>query len=173
MKGTVFVCLRELVIGASDEVTWRACILDAGFDPFTIFTPNSDVAEERTLPLITAICKRLNLTLVQAADAFGEHWVNVYSPRLYKHLYSKHKTSRAFFEDINAMHQRLTRQVPNARPPRFVLEWKNDKVLVMHYQSGRSLIDIAVGMARAIGRYYGEALEVTRVSDSELRIAFP
>ena len=172
MKGTVLVCLREVIISAGGDEVWRACLVDGGIEPFTIFSPSADVPDEQAVAVIEAACRRLGLTLQQAADAFGNHWVNSYSPKVYKSFYAKHTTARGFFADINEMHERLTRRLPDARPPRFRLDWAADDVLVMHYESHRSLIEIAIGMAKAIGSYYREDLEVSRVSATALKVVF-
>lgn len=173
MKGTVLVCLREVVVNAAGDAVWQTCLADAGFATFTLFTLGEDVADAQAIALVQAVCNRLNLTLAQAGDAFGAHWVGSYAPRLYKQLFSKYKTSREFFTDINNMHERVMRHVPNAKPPRFRLDWQTSSSLLMHYESHRGLIDIAVGMARAMGRFYGETLTVTKVSEKSLRIVFP
>ncbi|WP_146650286.1 heme NO-binding domain-containing protein [Labilithrix luteola] len=172
MKGTVITCLREIVINAGGEATWQACLSAADFEEFTVFHLAEDVPDHKALALIRAICAKLGLTLEQAGDAFGEHWVNVYGPRLYKHLYGKYANAREFFLNINEMHARVTKHLADSRPPRFRLEWMGPNTLVMHYESHRGLIDVAVGMARAMGRYYGERLVVTKLSSKALRIVF-
>ncbi|MEO8877553.1 MAG: heme NO-binding domain-containing protein [Polyangiaceae bacterium] len=172
MKGTVLACLREVVIKASDDATWQACLADARVAPFTIFSLAEDVPDAQAIAIVQAVCARLGLSAAQAGDAFGEHWINTYAPRLYKQLFSKYKSSRELFIDINNMHDRVMRHVPNAKPPRFRLEWQSPTSLIMHYESHRGLIDIAVGMARAVGGFYGEALIVTKTSQKSLRVEF-
>lgn len=172
MKGTVITCLREVVIGAAGESTWQACLAAAGFEPYTVFHLAEDVPDHKTLALIQAVCTKLGLTLEQAGDAFGEHWVNAYAPRLYKQLYGRYPDARSFFTNINEMHGRVTKHIADAKPPRFRLEWTSPTTLVMHYESHRGLIDVAAGMARAMGRFYGETLHVTKLSPKALRIVF-
>jgi hypothetical protein len=173
MKGTVLTCLREVVVNAAGDAVWQASLADAGFPTFTLFTLGEDVPDAQAIAVVQAVCERLGLTLAQAGDAFGEHWVGSYAPRLYKHLFSKYKNAREFFADINHMHERVMRHVPSSKPPRFRLEWQGATSLLMHYESHRGLIDIAVGMARAMGRFYGETLTVTKVTEKTMRIVFP
>lgn len=173
MKGTVLTCLREIVVGASDEATWRACLEQAGFDPFTLFTLGEEVPDARAIAVIHAVCTRLGLTLEQAGDAFGGHWVGSYAPRLYAQLYARYRNARELFTSINEMHDRVTKHIPSAKPPRFRLEWTDATTLLLHYDSHRGLIDVAVGMARAMGRHYGEELVVTKLSPRTLRVVFP
>jgi Haem-NO-binding len=172
MKGTVLTCLREVVVDASDDATWQACLADAKVPPFTIFTLAEDVPDAQAMAIVHAACARLGLTPAEAGNAFGAHWIGSYAPRLYKHLFSKYRSARELFADINHMHDRVMRHVPNAKPPRFRLEWQSPTSLVMHYESHRGLIDIAVGMARAVGGLYDEELVVTKLSERTLRIDF-
>ncbi|MDB4947277.1 MAG: Soluble guanylyl cyclase beta 1 subunit [Labilithrix sp.] len=172
MKGTVITCLREVVLKAAGEATWQACLADAKLPPFTIFTLTEDVPDAQVMAIVDAVCARLGISAAQAGDAFGAHWIGAYAPRLYKHLFAKYKSARELFTDINNMHDRVTRHVPDAKPPRFRLEWPAPDTLVMHYESRRGLIDIAVGMARAVGGLYGEELVVTKLSEKSLRVVF-
>lgn len=172
MKGTVITCLREVVINAGGEDVWQHCLSAAGFEQYTVFHLAEDVPDAQAIALIQAVCAKLDLTLEQAGDAFGEHWVNAYAPRLYKQLYGKYPDARSFFANINEMHARVTKHIVDAKPPRFRLEWPTPSTLVMHYESHRGLIDVAAGMARAMGRFYGETLLVTKLSPKALRIVF-
>jgi len=173
MKGTIITCLREIVIGAGGDDVWQACLSGAGFETYTVFTLGEEVPDHKAVRLIQVICEKLGLTLEQAGDAFGEHWVTSYAPRLYQHLYGRYPTARDFFTNINEMHDRVTKHITDAKPPRFRLEWTSPIALVMHYESHRGLIDVAVGMARAMGRLYKESLVVTKLSPKALRIVFP
>jgi hypothetical protein len=172
MKGTVIACLREVVLKASDDATWQACLTDAKLQPFTIFMLAEDVPDAQAMAIVKAVCARLGLSAEQAGDAFGAHWIDTYAPRLYKPLFSKYRSARELLSNINNMHDRVMRHVPDAKPPRFRLDWQTPTNLLMHYESDRGLIDIAVGMARAVGRLYGEDLVVTKVSEKSLRIVF-
>ncbi len=172
MKGTVIVCLREWVTERADEATWVRCLDRAGFDPFAIITPGSDVDDGDASRLVGAACSTLGLPLAEVADAFGEHWVRHYSPRLYQKLYERHGSAREFLLDLNRMHASLTKAISGARPPRFRFEWPDERTLVMHYESHRDLIEIAAGMVRAVGRLYNEELGVKPVTRHKLQVTF-
>lgn len=57
--------------------------------------------------------------------------------------------------------------------PRFDYQWKDDRTLVMHYKSDRGLVDILVGLIKAVGRYYKEALKVKKLNEHEGEVLFP
>ena len=66
----------------------------------------------------------------------------------------------------------ITRTVPNASPPRFKLTWRDSQTLEVTYESKRNLIDVYVGLARGVGKYFGEPLTVTRQSETQATIVF-
>ena len=173
MKGTVLVCLQELITVKFGASVWERVLIRTGQTKYTLFAALSDVEDDLAIGLVMSVCAELNITLQQAADAFGDYWVNTYSPRLYEGFYAKHTSSRTFLTDLNNMHARLTRSMPGARPPKFRFEWPDPDTLLMHYESHRPLIDIAVGMTRALGTRFKETLVVEKVSPTSLTVRFP
>ena len=173
MKGTIVKCLEDLVVGNFGKDTWHKALEDAGLPKTTIFLPMADVDDSKALEVVGALCKNLNMSLEQAADAFGDYWVNVYSQKIYPHFYAKNKTARDFLLDMDNVHLETTRTMQDAKPPRFDYEWKDDKTLIMHYKSHRGLIDFVVGLAKGVGKCYNEDLQVTKLGTNKVQISFP
>lgn len=172
MKGTIVRCLEELVVERFGEDKWQKSLEEAGIKTSRIFLPFEDVDDSVVIKLITAVCNNLNISLSQAADAFGDYWVNVYSQNLYPQYYSTHKTAKDFLLDMDTVHVAMTKTVKNAHPPRFTYEWKDDNTLIMHYKSQRSLIDFVVGLAKGVGKFYHEDLQVTKLGSDNVQIVF-
>jgi hypothetical protein len=173
MKGTVLMCLQELVTKVAGASAWKRVLERGGQSAYAVFTASADVDDDATAALLAATCAELNLTVEQAGDAFGDYWVNTYSSKLYGNFYARHASARTFLVELNEMHARLTRQLPGARPPKFSFEWRSPDALIMTYDSHRSLIDVAVGMVRGLSKRFGEALEVTKLSSTTLEVRFP
>ena len=74
--------------------------------------------------------------------------------------------------DINNMHARMTAAMPNARPPRFRAVASGNDALLVSYESPRGLVDLAIGLARGMGDYFGEKIVITKLSSSQFRINF-
>jgi hypothetical protein len=172
MKGTIVRCLKDLVVTQFGQDKWEKSLKDAGLDTFTMFWPMSDVDDAQVVKLFEAVCQNLNISFVQAADAFGDYWVNVYSQEMYPLYYERHATARDFLLDMDNVHVAMTRSMENARPPRFQYEWKDDKTLIMHYKSHRGLIDFVVGLARGVGKRYEEDIQVTKLGPDKVQIIF-
>ncbi|MEE9143678.1 MAG: heme NO-binding domain-containing protein [Candidatus Binatia bacterium] len=173
MKGTIVVCLKELVISAFGEDKWNQSVIDAGLSKYTVFTQLSDVDDKKVLEVLGAVCKNCNLTPLQAADAFGDYWVNVYALKLYKPYYDKHTNAKDFLCGLDDLHTEITKTMRNARPPQFIYTWKDDKTLLMQYKSPRNLMDIFQGLAKAVGKFFKTNLAITRVGSDSLQIVFP
>ena len=172
MKGTIVKCLEELVVTQFGKDKWEQSLKDIGLSTSTIIWPMSDITDAQVMGLVEAVCKNLDITLVQAADAFGDYWVNVYSQKMYPLYYKRNATARDFLLDMDNVHVEMTRSMEKARPPRFDYEWKDDRTLIMHYKSHRSLVDFVVGLARGVGRYYKEDIQVTKLGPDKVQIVF-
>jgi hypothetical protein len=173
VKGTVVVCLQQLVVAKFGEDSWRSILQEAGLDPTTIVMPLGDYADATVFALLDATCSVTGLTTAQALDAYGEYWINHYGKKTYANYYRGCTTARQFFEKLRDIHLTVTRTTPNARPPSFQTEWISERLLRLHYASHRDLIDLAVPMARGVGKYFGELLVVTKVGPNAIDIRFP
>ncbi len=172
MKGVVVDCLASLVNEKYGTDKWREILDGAGVPRFSLFLATQDVEEEKVLDLVTSLTRVLGLTLPQAADAFGDYWVNVYSQKIYSPYYKSCRNAREFLLSVNEIHRKTTAQIKDARPPRFTYEWENDDTLIMHYHSERGLIDFMVGLIKGVGTFYKERLEVEKLSDDKARVRF-
>lgn len=173
MKGVIVNCLAEMVKEKFGEDKWQDALEKAGLDRKSIFFTTQDVDDNAALKIVDSVCKVLNISLVQAADAFGDYWINVFAPKIYGAYYSGVDSAKDFLLNMDRVHQATIRSTPGARPPIFGYEWKDDKTLIMKYQSHRQLIDFMVGLIKGVGKYYKEDLEVTKLGHDKVEIVFP
>jgi len=138
-----------------------------------LILPISDIDDQVVMNVIKSACDVLNLSLEQVADAFGDYWVNVYTQKIYRVHYLDCNTSKDFLLKMDYVHVMVTNNIPNARPPRFEYEWKDQKTLIMKYKSHRNLIDLLVGLIRGVGKFYKEDLKVTKLTNDKVEIVFP
>ncbi len=173
MKGVIAACLGDLVKEKFGQDKWQDALEGAGLDKNTMFMATDVIDDGAVMKVVASVCKVLNITLVQAADAFGDYWVNTYAPKIYKAYYRQSKTAKEMLLNMDGVHVTITKSVPNAHPPRFDYEWKNDRTLVMTYKSKRGLIDFLVGLVKGVGTYYKENLRVRKISSSKVEVVFP
>jgi hypothetical protein len=173
MKGVIAKCLGELVQEKFGRDKWGAILEKSGLSPNTIFVVTSDVPDDAVMTVVQNTCAVLGITLQQAADAFGDYWVNTYAPKIYKSYYAGKSSAREMLLNMDNVHKMVTQSIPNAHPPRFEYEWKNDKTLVMHYKSNRGLVDFLVGLVKGVGTYFKEDLKVRKIGADKVEVIFP
>lgn len=173
MKGTIVVCLKQLVEENFGADVWSKSLKMAGLPSDSRFLAIADVDDAKVLDVIGAVCKVGGLSAAQAFDAFGDYWVRVYSQKLYGHFYNRHKTAKDMLLAMDDVHRSVTNSMENASPPRFRYEWKTDKKLIIHYESKRGLIDLMVSLVKGVGKFYGEDLKVGKLSPTAVGVVFP
>ena len=143
-----------------------------GLDEDHVFMINDDVDEKLTMDLLTKMPSVLGITFQQVCDAFGDYWVNAYVPKVYFGYIENYKTAKDFLLGMDTIHQQVTREVPNAHPPRFDYEEKGTDTLLMTYKSERGLVDLFISLVRGVGIYYKQELKITKHGDKLVEIQF-
>lgn len=172
MKGVIADCLRKLVINKFGKDKWEESLGAVGFPGHKAFLATDDVPDADVLKLVDSVCNVLNITMQQAADAFGDYWVNDYAPKIYKMFYRDITCAKDFILNMDNVHEMVTQSMPNAHPPRFLYDWDNDTDLIITYQSKRGLIDFLIGLIKGVGSYYKETLQVTKLSGEKVKVVF-
>jgi methyl-accepting chemotaxis protein len=152
---------------------WEAALEDAGLRRDAWFLHHEDVDDAAVMAVIGSVCKTLKITPIQAADAFGDYWVNVYAPPLYKSFYDMAGSAKEFLLKMDQVHVAITKNMPGARPPRFDYTWRDSRTLIMKYASERGMIDFVAGLAKGVGKYYRTNLTVARQGSDSVVIGFP
>jgi hypothetical protein len=172
MKGTIAKCLEELVKTKFGKDKWEKILEKSGVPTGAVFLPISDIDDAVVMKVVQNTCGVLGISLDAAADAFGDFWMNSYAPKFYSSILTKHKTAKDFLLDMDNVHIHMTNLMKNAHPPRFTYSWKDDKTLLMKYQSKRGLIVFMIGLVKGVGKYFKENLKVRKLSETELEIVF-
>ena len=172
MKGVIVVCLRELVVTRFGQDKWEEALRRVKINPKSSVLPTQDVDDANVLSVIESLCGVLGITSVQAADAFGEYWVTTFAPNIYGIYFRGANNARDLLLKMDNIHELVTSNIPNAHPPRFDYEWRNDNTLIMTYKSQRGLIDFLVGLIKGVGKYYGESLQVTKLGLTKVQVVF-
>jgi hypothetical protein len=172
MKGTVVICLREMVVSRRDEAAWASIMEVAGMDRYRLLMAWTDIDDGMVGALMEATASQFGWTMRETYDAFAEFWMVDFGPRVYGAFYDGKNNAREFLEAQDRVHVAITNTMANARPPRFACEWVNDRTMIMHYQSHRGLVDLMVSFIKGVGKYYREELRVTRLGDDKVKVVF-
>ncbi len=172
MKGVILDCLKNLVSSKFGTEQWQNICVKSGLKPNEIFLATVDFEDKVAINLINSTCTVLNLSMDAAATAYGEHWMNFYASKMYAGYISNVKSSKELLLKLDSIHTMVTKNIQNSRPPKFTYEWKDDKTLIMNYNSQRNLIDLFIGLAKGVGKYYKENLTVKKISNTKVEIIF-
>ena len=172
MKGAVAVAMRDMIRKEFSEEVWSKIAQRAGISPDRIILPISDIDEELWQKLRDAAEAETNMSSKELGLKFGEAWVNDFTSRVYPIYYSGHKTARELLLDLDRIHVQVTKNIPNATPPRLDYKWEDDNTLILTYKSHRHMIDYLIGGIYALGRKYNEPIEAEKISEEAVRVKF-
>lgn len=172
MKGVIALCLQEMIEANYGKDKWVEILEKANVDPKVSLIAFSDIDDETVLNILNNTAKVLKITSTQAADAFGDYWVNVYAQRMYRGMFIGKKTAKEFLLSMDKVHVGVTQNIKNAHPPRFEYELKNENTLVIKYKSDRGLIDIFIGLIKGVGKLYKEKLIVSKLGNNLVQVNF-
>lgn len=172
MKGVIAMSLGEMVAKNFGQDKWTAILKDVGLPPTTRFMATDNTDEAQVHSLIKSTCKVLNVSLTQAAEAFGEHWCTDFAPRIYKPYFRGAKGAKDLLMKMKGIHEQVTATIPNAKPPVFNFEDIGPNKLIMEYSSPRHLEDIWVGLIKGVGKHFKEKLSIRRITAAKVEITF-
>lgn len=172
MKVVIVSCLKELIVEKFGKNQWETILEHAGFDPKMKLLANKTIDDADVLKVLKSVTSILCISHQQAADTFGEYWVNTYAPKIYFAYYMGVKTAKDFLLRMDSVHDRVTKNIEDAKPPRFSYKWTDEKTLIMTYKSERELIDIFVGIIKGVGKYFNEKLQITKLNNKNVKIVF-
>ena len=173
MKGVIVRCLEKLIREKFGGHKWNQILTKAGFPSYYVFLSSQDVDDSAVIKILESTCTELNISIEQAADAFGEYWTNVFAPKLYADFYAGVTTSKEFILKLKKIHDTVVQNIKGAEPPQFDFEWKDKKTLIMTYKSKRGLMVIFMGLLKGIGKYFNEKLEIKKLEGNKVSITFP
>ena len=172
MKGTIVLCIADLVMQVGGEQKWREILRRSGLPEDLQLTTISDVDDEIIQKVLKNIGEVLHLSFQQIIDAFGDYWVNVYAPKYYKAYYYGINSAKALIMGVDTIHEQVTKIIPNAHPPRFDVEEIDEKTLNVHYKSPRKMIDFYIGLVKGVGKFFKTSLQVKKLSEEYVEIRF-
>ncbi|MCD4707325.1 MAG: heme NO-binding domain-containing protein [Candidatus Sabulitectum sp.] len=172
MKGIIAISLKRLVKKEYGLEKWYDILERSGFSKYELIKASDDLDDAKFLNIIASTCAVLDITLEQAADAFGDYWVNEYAPEVYSVYYKNAKTAKELILNMNNVHKKVVLDLENARPPTFEFEWKNDNTLLINYKSDRNLAILMIGLLKGVSKYYNEDLKIRLISDNTAEVVF-
>ncbi|MBN2890425.1 MAG: heme NO-binding domain-containing protein [Bacteroidales bacterium] len=170
MKGTIVKAAEKLIISQFGIEKWEKILVKTGFDFDHVFFIREDIEDNLVMQMINNSCDVLEMSISQLFEAFAEYWIHFYSQEVYPSFVFSN--AKEFIANIHTIHNVMTENVPNAKPPVFEYNWKSGRELIMTYNSDRGLIDLAIPIIREIGKKYNENLSVDKIDNTHFKIIF-
>jgi methyl-accepting chemotaxis protein len=172
MKGTIVLCIADLVKSIGGDEAWRTVLQKAGLPENLRLTRVSDVDDPSIQKVLGAICTTLGIGVPELVNAFGDYWVNVYAPKYYRAYSYGINSAKAMIMGMDKIHAQVTKILPNAHPPRFDFEEINENTLRVHYKSHRKMIDFYIGLVKGVGKMFKTPLSIKKLSEEYVEIVF-
>ncbi len=173
MKGIIAVAIKEMVCDKFGQEKWRDAKVLAGMDSDDEIRPRGNFNDGTLVKLLESLTVVLGISHRLILDLFGEYWIGIYGKKAYPEFYDGPKNSEEFLTRLNSIHQRVTEDMSDAKPPLFEYEWRHNKRLIMFYRSERGMIDLMVALVKGVGTYFNEELQVTKHLDDRVEVLFP
>lgn len=158
MKGVVFNILEEFVEANLGKEGVAHVRKELSLKPFMAI---ANYPDEMVGQIVMVGSRATGLAPEDLVYAFGRFFAN--SPTLHKvygQYFAAHKTAREMLLFTDELHERLTRSMPGATPPRFRYEQPAPDQLVMKYASKRNLCTLLRGIIHGVGDFYKEEVKV-------------
>jgi mRNA deadenylase 3'-5' endonuclease subunit Ccr4 len=170
MHGSFIVCLKEMIINRFDESFWIESLELAGFEKDYHPVSNQELLDAHAIKLIKSVVKKLNLDERRFGEIFGNYWINYFAKEKYFAFFKSSKNVKEFLQQINAIHKKITANLPNQNAPFFEIIWEKPNTAEIEYKSSRGFIHIAVGLLKALGSYYREDIAVYRIENNKIKL---
>jgi len=167
MKGMVFTEFLEMV-----ETTFSADMVDDIIDDANppsggAYTAVGTYDHTELVSMVVALSNRTGIPVADLVQAFGKHVFGVFA-RNYQVFFTNVPDAITFLSGIeDIIHAEVIKLYPDAHLPKFDCERHGD-TLIMIYRSPRHFADLALGLIRGCGEYFGNNLRIEREElDSE------
>lgn len=157
MHGIVFGELKHYVAAKLGEGAWRTLLRQAGFGA-RIYIPIQPYPDGEFVALVEAVSSTADVAIPELLEDFGAYLVPTYF-KLYGHLVPAGWRALDVIEHAEEVVHRVVRiKTAGAAPPELDCTRLRDDEVLLRYRSGRKLCAVARGIARGVGRHYGETI---------------
>lgn len=174
MRGVVFTELMEFVEEKLGFEVADKMIEKSKLDNGGVFTQGGNYPFKDMVKLLTSLSEITGKTPAELLEIFGEHLFAVLV-KIYGKNIKENETALSFIDSVeNYVHVEVKKLYPDAELPTFTTTYKDDKKIVIIYQSDKKLDAFAKGLIKACGEYFNEPLEISSkiISETPYQVEF-
>lgn len=161
MKGSIFSCLQEMVEERHGIRVWNALLQVANPPNGGAWVSCESYPDEQLYALVDAMTTMFNLDKAVLLKEFGQYLF----PRLHGGMPVRLPADTSLFDFLelldNLIHFETRKVDPGARPPRITLVSRSQDVMVLRYESERSLAELACGLIEGAGKLFAEPVSAS------------
>ncbi len=174
MRGSLVVAARDYVRRMHTPEAWGRILERAGIPPSRNFMPLEDVEDAAYLAIVDALAAELKMPKKQVWEALADFWINDHTKRTVPFHYQTSGNAREFLLRMDQVHATVSGAARGqVKPPSFEFHEAGPDALEITYVSERGLLDYLQALIRAVGKFYGQTVQVKLVGDNRVHVAFP
>lgn len=162
MKGVIFNAVEEAVVNLYSEDVWDDLLDAAGVSGR--YTSLGEYDDAELTALVIAAVEMTGIDANELIKVLGRHSFPHLGSR-YPELVDGSTGTHDFLRRVNdIIHPEVLKLHPDAKPPEFLFEDRDDNVLRVTYKSARRLGVLAQGLMYGAADRFGEEIEIDVVS---------
>jgi hypothetical protein len=162
MKGLVFTEFLDFVEGRFGVDSVDRIIQDSELASGGSYTAVGTYDHREMVELLGNLGRQSGIPVSELLEAFGRHLFSQLASA-YRRLFENISSAFDFLEHLEGyIHVEVRKLYPEAELPRFECQNSGPDRLVLVYQSGRGLADLAHGMILGCADHFGDPLEIER-----------
>lgn len=162
MKGIVFCEFLEMVDSAFSPEMTETLIDQCDLPSGGAYTAVGTYDHDEIITLVSALSKESGATVPYLVNAFGNHMFGRFLA-LYPDFFEGVDDIFDFLESVDAkIHVDVRKLYPDAELPSIECERPNDSQMILTYESGRSMGDLAEGLIEGAIKHFDQPVTMTR-----------
>ena len=174
MRGVVFTELIEFVEDKLGFDIADKMIEQSKLDNGGAFTQGGNYPFKDMVKLLTSLSELTGKKPAELLEIFGEHLFGVLV-KIYGKNIKENETALSFIDSVeNYVHVEVKKLYPDVELPTFTTTYKDDKKIIIIYQSEKKLDAFAHGLIKACGEYFEEPLNIEKkiISEEPYQVEF-
>ncbi|MEY4761980.1 MAG: hypothetical protein RLZZ200_1836 [Pseudomonadota bacterium] len=167
MKGVVFTMFLEMVSDRFSEDMVDDIIEDANPPNAGAYTAVGTYPHGEIVALLTSLSRRSGMPAGDLLRAFGSHLFSRFAVA-YPQLFKGNDSALEFIQNVeHVIHPEVLKLYPDAELPRFEVEQRDERRLVIRYFSLRHLEDLCEGLIGGCIAHFGGGVSLSRETVKE------
>jgi hypothetical protein len=167
MKGMIFTEFLEMVEDKFGFDMLDTILGDAHDPQEGVYTAVNTYSHTQLVDLVVALHKKTEIPLPDLLKVYGRHLFAKLVEN-YPSLITGITDPFVMLVDIEVLiHTEVRKLYPEANPPKFYGKILNEKTLELHYESHRSMGDVAEGLILGCGDYFNIPMQVEQTSTED------